>query len=83
MPTVTLHPPHDPDHVSSFLNIRVADIHARLPPCAAFPGLRARPDGPDTVLCGWCLIRRTCTGVLAEIEALGLVLPEVRRVPTE
>jgi len=25
-PTVTLEPPHDPDHVSSFLNIRVADI---------------------------------------------------------
>lgn len=27
-PTVTLEPPHDPGHVSSFLNIRVADIHA-------------------------------------------------------
>ena len=27
-PTVTLEPPRDPDHVSSFLNIRVADIHA-------------------------------------------------------
>ena len=27
-PTVTLEPPPDPDHVSSFLNIRVADIHA-------------------------------------------------------
>jgi len=27
-PTVTLEPPHDPDHVSSFLNIRVADINA-------------------------------------------------------
>jgi catechol 2,3-dioxygenase-like lactoylglutathione lyase family enzyme len=26
-PTVTLEPPHDPDRVSSFLNIRVADIH--------------------------------------------------------
>ena len=25
-PTVTLSPPSDPDHVSSFLNIRVADI---------------------------------------------------------
>jgi predicted enzyme related to lactoylglutathione lyase len=24
---VTLEPPGDPDHVSSFLNIRVADIH--------------------------------------------------------
>jgi catechol 2,3-dioxygenase-like lactoylglutathione lyase family enzyme len=27
-PTVTLEPPRDPDHVSSFLNIRVADINA-------------------------------------------------------
>ena len=27
-PTVTLKPPRDPDHVSSFLNIRAADIHA-------------------------------------------------------
>jgi catechol 2,3-dioxygenase-like lactoylglutathione lyase family enzyme len=25
---VTLETPRDPDHVSSFLNIRVADIHA-------------------------------------------------------
>src|SRR5215470_12175779 len=27
-PTVTLRPPHDPNEVSSFLNIRVADIWA-------------------------------------------------------
>jgi len=27
-PTVTLETPRDPDHISSFLNIRVADIHA-------------------------------------------------------
>ena len=27
-PTVTLEPPQDPDRVSSFLNIRVADIHS-------------------------------------------------------
>ena len=27
-PTVTLEPPQDPDHVSSFLNIRVADIQS-------------------------------------------------------
>jgi catechol 2,3-dioxygenase-like lactoylglutathione lyase family enzyme len=27
-PTVTLVPPSDPDHASSFLNIRVADINA-------------------------------------------------------
>jgi catechol 2,3-dioxygenase-like lactoylglutathione lyase family enzyme len=28
-PTVTLETPQDPDRVSSFLNLRVADIHAR------------------------------------------------------
>ena len=27
-PTVSLEPPSDPDRVSSFLNIRVGDIHA-------------------------------------------------------
>jgi catechol 2,3-dioxygenase-like lactoylglutathione lyase family enzyme len=27
-PAVTLETPRDPDHISSFLNIRVADIHA-------------------------------------------------------
>jgi catechol 2,3-dioxygenase-like lactoylglutathione lyase family enzyme len=27
-PTVTLEPPNDPNRVSSFLNIRVADIHS-------------------------------------------------------
>jgi hypothetical protein len=27
-PTVTLETPRNPDHASSFLNIRVADIHA-------------------------------------------------------
>ena len=27
-PTVTLEPPQDPDRVTSFLNIRVADIHS-------------------------------------------------------
>jgi catechol 2,3-dioxygenase-like lactoylglutathione lyase family enzyme len=27
-PTVTLEPPSDPDHASSFLNIRIADIRA-------------------------------------------------------
>ena len=42
-PTVTLEPPHDPDHVSSFLNIRVADIHAVSSPEA---GAAAPQPGP-------------------------------------
>jgi hypothetical protein len=50
---------------------------------AAFPGLQARPDGPDTVLCGVVPDQAALYGVLAEIEALGLELLEVRRVPTE
>ena len=60
-PTVTLEPPHDPDHISSFLNIRVADIHAvyeqwsargaRVPhpthrPGSGAPLLHARPRRP-------------------------------------
>src|SRR5262249_46597811 len=34
-PTVTLEPPSDPDHVSSFLNIRVAHINAVYEQCSA------------------------------------------------
>src|SRR5437867_4727386 len=34
-PTVTLVPPSDPDHVSSFLNIRVADIGSMYDQCTA------------------------------------------------
>ena len=40
---------------------------------SAFPTLRAQADGGDTVL----------TGVLAEAEALGLELIEVRRLPSD
>ena len=43
-PTVTLAPPRDPDHVSSFLNIRVADIHAA---CQQWRDRRRVPDSAD------------------------------------
>ncbi|HEU5391316.1 MAG TPA: VOC family protein [Streptosporangiaceae bacterium] len=58
-PTVTLEPPRDPDHVSSFLNIRVADIHAvyqqwrdrgaqfLTPPADRGPELRCYLRDPD------------------------------------
>ena len=58
-PTVTLEPPRDPDHVSSFLNIRVADIHAAYqqwrdrgaqfltPPTDRGPELRCYLRDPD------------------------------------
>jgi catechol 2,3-dioxygenase-like lactoylglutathione lyase family enzyme len=58
-PTVTLAPPRDPDTVSSFLNIRVADIHAvyatwrergaqfLTPPTDRGPELRCYMRDPD------------------------------------
>jgi hypothetical protein len=47
---------------------------------SAFPALRAQPRGPDTVLIGALPDQAALHGVLAEIEALGLELLEVRRV---
>ena len=48
---------------------------------SAFPALRARADGGDTVLTGVLADQAALYGVLAEAEALGLELLEVRRVP--
>jgi hypothetical protein len=47
---------------------------------SAFPGLRAQRRGADTVLTGALPDQAALHGVLAEIEALGLELLEVRRV---
>jgi hypothetical protein len=49
---------------------------------SAFPGLRAQRRGPDTVLTGALPDQAALHGVLAEIEALGLELLEVRRAPS-
>jgi hypothetical protein len=46
---------------------------------AAFPELRARADGADTVLTGLLSDQAAVFGVLAAIESLGLELLEVRR----
>jgi hypothetical protein len=46
----------------------------------AFPELRARIHGDDTVLSGALPDQAAVYGVLAAIEALGLELIEVRRV---
>ena len=46
---------------------------------SAFPALEPRPHGADTVLTG-LLDRSALYGVLAEIEALGLDLVEVRQL---
>jgi hypothetical protein len=48
---------------------------------SAFPGLRAQPRGADTVLTGTLPDQAALYGALAEIEALGLELLEVRRLP--
>jgi hypothetical protein len=45
----------------------------------AFPALRARADGKDTVLAGTLPDQAALYGVLAQLEALGLELIEVRR----
>jgi hypothetical protein len=48
---------------------------------SAFPALRARVDGGDTVLTGVLADQAALSSVLAEAEALGLELIEVRRLP--
>ena len=46
---------------------------------SAFPAMVARRDGADTVLTG-LLDRSALYGVLAEVEALGLDLVEIRQL---
>jgi hypothetical protein len=46
---------------------------------SAFPALRSRHEGAETVLTG-DLDRAALHGVLAEIEALGLDLVEIRQL---
>jgi hypothetical protein len=48
---------------------------------SAFPALVPRQHGADTVLTG-LLDRSALYGVLAEVEALGLDLLEVRQLPS-
>ena len=48
---------------------------------SAFPALRAQVRGGVTVLTGALSDQAALYGVLAEIEALGLELLEVRRLP--
>ena len=48
---------------------------------AAFPALTAQYQGAETVLTGLLPDSSALYGVLAELEALGLDLLEVRKVP--
>ena len=47
----------------------------------AFPDLQTRVRGRDTVLSGVFADKSALYGVLAQVEALGLELIEVRRLP--
>jgi hypothetical protein len=49
---------------------------------SGFPALQARASDGDTVLTGPLPDRAALYGVLAQIEALGLELLEVRRLPS-
>ena len=49
--------------------------------CSAFPALQAQTRGDATTLTGRLADQAALYGVLAEIEALGLELIEVRRLP--
>ena len=46
---------------------------------SAFPGMTPQQKGTQTVLTGW-VDQSALYGVLAEMEALGLVLLEVRQI---
>jgi hypothetical protein len=50
---------------------------------AAFPTLHAQAQGEDTLLTGTLADQSALHGVLAQIEALGLELLEVRRESSE
>ena len=58
--------------------IRV-DGHLGAMALSAFPGMTSQQQGTHTVLTGW-LDQSALYGVLAEMEALGLVLLEVRQM---
>jgi hypothetical protein len=50
---------------------------------SAFPALQARTQGANTVLTGTLPDQAALYGVLAEVEALGLELIELRRLPPQ
>ena len=81
----TIAGPMTGDNVTSGRNGRRYEIwiHGHLGETmrSAFPGLRAQPRGEDTALTGALPDQAALFGVLAEIEALGLELLEVRRLP--
>ncbi|MGD0240463.1 MAG: MBL fold metallo-hydrolase [Streptosporangiaceae bacterium] len=66
------------DWAPALYMVRV-DGHLGAMTLSAFPGMTSQPKGTYTVLTGW-LDQSGLYGVLAEMEALGLVLLEVRQL---
>ena len=66
------------DWAPALYTIRV-DGHLGAMTLSAFPGMTPRQKGTHTVLTGW-LDQSALYGVIAEMEALGLVLLEVRQI---
>ena len=66
------------DWAAALYMIRV-DGHLGATALFAFPGMTAQQEGTHTVLTGW-LDQSALYGVLAEMEALGFVLLEVRQM---
>ena len=71
---------NDPQPHRYRIRIRVRGRLGQTMRCA-FPALQAQASGGDTVLTGPLPDRAALYGVLAELEALGLELLEVRRLP--
>jgi len=59
-------------------------INGRLGPTAlsAFPTMASEVKDGETVLTGWLKDRSAVFGVVAQIEALGLELLELRHIPS-
>jgi hypothetical protein len=66
------------DWAPALYTVRV-DGHLGAMALSAFPAMTPRQKGTHTVLTGW-LDQSALYGVLAELEALGLVLLEVRQL---
>jgi hypothetical protein len=66
------------DWAPALYTVRV-DGHLGAMALSAFPAMTPRQKGGHTVLTGW-LDQSALYGVLAELEALGLVLLEVRQL---
>jgi hypothetical protein len=69
------------DPASAVYLIRIKG-HLGVTLLSAFPAMASQRQGPETVLTG-ALDRPALHGVLAEIEALGLDLLEVRQLSPE